>query len=420
MQTHNTHAAVSDFFAPPPVITPRPIDDSFAPASHGLGNYDADANKLNRAEINKNREQYGAKLNSNGNMTPAMAGRADPVMPYKAAPGAVQRVNRKMGAPLLNAIRAFFDAHAEEFLAFEDARASMAISDPNAEHICARGYQQVREHSRIGYMRMMLAKYAHEEYGPQVYYDENHNGFVAPMLPENATDEERAAYDKVSAKANRIANPDTVYRHDPNLEPKWKVATFNIITVLSQYAFWRSHTVTPVSIIESIINNFDTDPSAAETFGRLVLDGLTNGEMLAEVATGYGISYADMQRFLRLCRKKFPTFERDYYQALDDGLEQYLHEIVQELNNSIGYVRNGKTPNIGAFNAERQALGELASARKWLVASAKASRYYMGPSRASTEGAAQSAPTITLNFAAPPVLPMTINTAYTVDEGEYP
>jgi hypothetical protein len=418
MRTHHTHAAVSDFFSPPHVAVKLSSNKPFSPMAYGMSSYDAEANKLDPANRAANRMQYGAKLNTNGNMSPSMADRPDPIMPYKAGPGEVQRVNRKIGSPLLNSIRAFFDAHAEEFLAFEDARASMAINDPNAERISARGYQHVREYSRVGFMRMMLQKYPHEEYGPQVYYDENHNGLVAPMLPKHATDEVRAAYEQKTTAANRIANPDTVYRHDPNLEPKWKVATFNIITVLSQYAFWRSHTVTPVSIIENITNNFDTDPSAAETFGRLVLDGLTNGEMLAEVAAGYGISYADMQRFIKLCRKKFPSFERDYYQALDDGLEQYLHEIVQELNNSIGYVRDGKQPNISAFNAERQALGELASARKWLVASAKASRYYMGPSKASLEGAAQAAPTIHLNFTAPPAMP--INVSYTVDEGQYP
>jgi hypothetical protein len=206
-----------------------------------------------------------------------------------------------------------------------------------------------------------------------------------------------------------------VYRHDPNLEPKWKVGAFNILTMMLQYTYWRSRHITPVAIVESITNNFDRDPEAAETFGRAVLDGLTNGDLLAEVAASYGISYADMQRFLRLCRKNFPTFERDYYQALDDGLEQYLHEILQDLNNSIGYVRDGKQMNIAAFNAERQALGELASTRKWMVASAKASRYYMGPSKASTEGAAQAAPTIHLNFGAPQAVP--INVQYTVDNG---
>jgi hypothetical protein len=326
-------------------------------------------------------------------------------------------VNKTASRALLNAISAFFDAHADEFFEFEDHRAvlSKQCEQTNPYH------QRVKDSSRNAFIREMLVKYAHEEYGSQVMYDEVNNGFVCANK-RNPSREERTFIDTRSesiAATTRQEDGRSYMRHDPKLEPKWKVGDFVNMTVAVNYDIWRRNNYLPAKIMDDMVNRFESNRDEAIKLAEMIITAVANGDLLFEVANELGVSYSDIQQFVRKCRKVIPDFPEKFNEALDDGLEAFGAKVAYEMTSMVGVLReraNGAddlfdeegnplpllSPKdlVSRIHAESKIMSDTMNLRRQQVTASKLSRYYMGPALASI-GSMTTAPTIVMNFSAP-------------------
>lgn len=303
---------------------------------------------------------------------------------------------------LFKAICGWFDHNSERLLAFEDGRQDMILSGDERVQHWSDGRSRIKGVNRIKFLQALKLEQADLEFGPGVYYDQEHDGAVLPMSRDQAYLEAKR---NETMKKDPITGLQRVVKFPPDVHPRMKVSDFPIMLVERYYGIWRGNNITPVQALMEFAQRWEQHTEDAEALAEIILDRLTDGETLLDLSSSYGVAMADMKRFINRAHRAVPNFRERFHQALDDGLEAFLMECIMTMTTMIGAVRDKE--DIQLINAEKALWKEISDARKWLVQASKFSAYYVGPARSNMlggEGAPQ--PTIVLNFAAPAAVPL--------------
>jgi hypothetical protein len=172
--------------------------------------------------------------------------------------------------------------------------------------------------------------------------------------------------------------------------------------------------------MDEMVQRFDENREEAVKLAGMIISAVGDGSLLFEVASELGVTYSDIQQFVRKCRKVLPDFPERFNDALDDGLEAFGAKVAYEMTSMIGVLRervNGAddlfdadgeplpliSPKdlVSRIYAENKIMSDAMSLRRQQVTASKLSRYYMGPALASIGNAGNTAPTIVMNFSSP-------------------